>query len=157
RHDTSYAITQTRADHKIYRRADRELVALAPSSGSIHVAHSELASILQELLKSKNAIVTTAAPRNDYSVALWFKWGALRVLLVGDLEVANDEGRGWKALLRCAQFPDGRAQIVKIAHHGSPNGDSDGAWQQIISPEEPIAALTSYSKGATPRPAPADI
>lgn len=155
--DTSHSITQTRADHRLYRQADRELVALAPSSGSIHVAHRELGELLQQLTASKHAIVTTAPDRNDYSVALWFKWGPLRAILGGDLEVNADPGRGWKAVLRCAQFPDGEAQIIKVAHHGSPNGDSDDVWAQLISKVEPTALLTAYGKGVKPRPAAEDI
>ncbi len=151
------AISTTRSDHKIYRRGDCELVALAPSSGSIRVAHQELGEILQGLLKSKHAVRTTAPSRNDYSVVLWFGWGPIRVLLGGDLEVTSDPGRGWKALLGCAQFPDGVAQVIKIAHHGSPNGDCDAAWQKIISNQDPIAVLTSYNKGVVPRPSPQDI
>jgi beta-lactamase superfamily II metal-dependent hydrolase len=155
--DSSPAVIPTQADHILYRSGDRELVALAPSHGSIHVARMGLAGLIAELLSTPNqARVLPASARNDFSVALWLKWGDKRALLGGDLEVSIDKGRGWNAVISCQQFPDKKANIFKIAHHGSENGDDSHVWDELIAPS-PLAMLTSYSRGTKPLPSSDDL
>jgi beta-lactamase superfamily II metal-dependent hydrolase len=157
RRNSAHAPVRTQADQILYRSESCQLVALAPSHGSIHVAHRELALMVDDLLSTPSqARVISKPARNDYSIALWVRWGAVRMLLGGDLEATPDEGRGWGAVLRCQQFPDGKAHVVKVAHHGSPNGDEPRIWEHIIA-DDPVAALTSYSAGARPRPSPEDL
>lgn len=151
-HDTSFALKPAQADQLLYKRDGCELVALAPSHGSQHVAREQLAALFSDLLNTQSqALVVPRADRNDYSIALWLRWGDLRVLLGGDLEVSPDEGRGWGAVLKCQQLPDAPAQVHKIAHHGSPNGDDPRIWESLLVPQ-PYALLTSYSAGPRPRP-----
>jgi beta-lactamase superfamily II metal-dependent hydrolase len=155
--NTGFAVIPAQADQRLYRRAECELFALAPSPGSIHVARNELKSLLADLLSTPDqSRVLIASGRNDYSIALWLRWGDLRVLLGGDLEVNADNGRGWGAVLTCHQFPDKKAQVVKIAHHGSPNGDDPRVWEHLIEPNA-HALLTSYSRGVRPLPDETDL
>ena len=156
--NTTRAAVRAQADTVLYRREDCSVIAIAPSPGSIHVAHQELGSALRALVESPaQALVVPPPHRNDYSVALWIKWRDLRVLMGGDLEVSADLGRGWAAAMQCVHFPDGNAQIVKIAHHGSPNGDDPVVWANHVDQNEPTAVLTSYTRGSTPRPSREDL
>jgi len=54
-------------------------------------------------------------------------------------------------------FPDGLASVIKIAHHGSPNGDHPDVWASIVVKQDPIAVLTAYTPGKTGRPSVEDI
>ncbi|MGH8177336.1 MAG: ComEC/Rec2 family competence protein [Steroidobacter sp.] len=154
------AACRTRADHRLWARggadADVQIIALSPSDGSIERAHREISMMLERLSASPQSLVLPSTNRNHYSIVLWLQWHSERVLLGGDLEVVADTGCGWKAVLSCNQFPDARARIVKVAHHGSPNGDDPSIWEQLVAPDA-VACLTSFTRGKTKRPAPEDL
>jgi beta-lactamase superfamily II metal-dependent hydrolase len=157
RADTRFAPVPAQADHLLFRSGESELIALAPSPGSIHVARTELQALITDLLSTPDqARVLPRSDRNDYSIALWLKCGDLRVLLSGDLEVSADPGRGWSGVMSCQQFPDRKASILKISHHGSVNGDEPRVWNELVAPT-PLAVMTSYTRGINPLPTPADL
>ncbi len=70
---------------------------------------------------------------NNNSVALWLRHGDIAVLLTGDIEAAAEE-----RILARGQFP--KAQILKVAHHGSGTSTTP-AFLQAVSPENAIISL----------------
>jgi beta-lactamase superfamily II metal-dependent hydrolase len=157
--NSSRAAKRAVADLQLFSRGAASgvhITAISPSDGSIQLAHEELERLVATLLESPQELEIVSPERNHYSVAMWVKWNQLRVLLGADLETTSDQGRGWDAALRCQVFPDGVAKIIKIAHHGSPNGDHNGVWENIVD-ASPIAILTAYNRGRTKRPSNDDI
>lgn len=160
-----HPLIKTQADHRIFRRKDCEVFSLAPSPQAILEATEEAAVLWTNLEREASGVMgprpsrsgIPCPERNHNAVALWVKWGERRILLGADLEERNNPLLGWQAVLSCNQFPDSRAQVVKVAHHGSPNGDHPKIWSDIVVKPNPFAILTTYNRGATPRPAPADI
>ena len=71
--------------------------------------------------------------RNDGSLVMGVRFGATRVLLVGDLE-----RRGERALLRSEQNLG--ATILKVPHHGSDTSSTD-AFVEAVGPVTAIASL----------------
>jgi beta-lactamase superfamily II metal-dependent hydrolase len=153
------------ADLTLHKSAYCTLMAVSPSPGSIQVAMQEVASIWSELELEASGAKSPRPPRggvvsperNHNAVALWLQWGDRRILLGSDLEECGDPLLGWQAVLASKQFPDGVATIIKISHHGSPNGDHDPVWNQIVAKDDPIAILTAYTPGPKGRPAPEDV
>ena len=82
--------------------------------------------------------------------------GDTRLLLGADLEEHDRPHEGWTAILDSDARPRGKAQIFKVAHHGSPNGDTPRIWSELLF-EKPVAAVTSFLAGPTPRPADSDV
>ncbi|MCP5274913.1 MAG: hypothetical protein H6936_08710 [Burkholderiales bacterium] len=157
---------RAQADHFLFRNSYSQLHAISPSSEAIQLATEEMAAMWktienQSSSTNKQSISrdSIAAPkRNLNAVALWLRWrDDKRVLLGSDLEEHGQPLLGWQAALSCKQFPDGKASIFKIPHHGSPNGDYNEVWNQIIRPDDPVAILTAYARGIAPRPSIEDI
>ncbi|KAF0165944.1 MAG: hypothetical protein FD157_1120 [Rhodocyclaceae bacterium] len=156
---------RTQADSRIFRRDDCEVIALSPSPESIQMAMEEMASAWHALEAEarggrgpRPARSGFPCPqRNHNAVALWVKWGERRILLGADLEEHGNRLLGWQAVLSCNQFPDGHARVFKIPHHGSPNGDYEHIWQDIVVNDDAYALLTAYNRGRTPRPSLDDI
>lgn len=146
----------TQADVLLHRVNDCEVIAISPSPGSIERALQEIAAMWKSL-ESGMRFTLTPPKRNHNSIALWVRWGARRALLGADLEKTGSHYTGWAAATQCERFPDGKAAVVKIPHHGSPNGDSDDMWTNLVEPQNPIAILTSYGRGITPRPSQEDL
>jgi beta-lactamase superfamily II metal-dependent hydrolase len=148
---------KTQADHLSHRNGSCKVHAISPSPASINKAFAEISRLWKQQVECDNRRTVPKPRSNHNSVAIWMNWGKRRALLGADLEITNDPTTGWTAALRCQIFPDGKASIFKIPHHGSPNGDSDDVWSSLVEPKNPIAALTTFSCGATPRPTEEDI
>lgn len=159
------SVMKTWADHKIFRSGACEIVSLSPSPQAVNLSDHEMASMWNALVKEAEGrdgprpsrAGIPCPDRNHNAVALWVRWGDRRVLLGADLEEYGDPLLGWQAVLGCNQFPDSQARVIKIAHHGSPNGHLDAVWGQIVSNTDAFAILTAYNRGITPRPAVTDI
>jgi len=157
----------TQSDHLIFRCPvnDCEVHSLSPSPLSIHNAHQEITHIWNSLVKESQGgngprpprVAIPSPERNHNAVALWVRCGDRKILLGADLEECGHPNLGWQAVLKCKIFPNGQAGIFKIPHHGSPNGDHEPIWSQIVIPSNPFTCVTAYNRGATPRPAPDDI
>lgn len=93
---------------------------------------------------------------NDFSAAMLVHHGETSVLLGADLETGDDELRGWNAVLASENIPSVRSMAFKVAHHGSENGDHDGIWSDLLSPD-PFAFVTPFAKGPKPLPTEVDI
>jgi hypothetical protein len=93
---------------------------------------------------------------NDQAIVIWIKIGTVNVLLGADLEAGGNPNVGWKAILASHTRPVAQARIFKVPHHGSADADEPDVWRVLLVPD-PIAALTPYSRGATPLPRSSDI
>jgi hypothetical protein len=166
-HKNFRAPVLTQSDHLIFRcpESDCEVISLSPSPLAIHNARQEITHIWDSLVKESRGGNGPRPPRaaipcperNHNAVALWVRCGDRKILLGADLEECGQPLLGWQAVLKCKSFPDDQAGIFKIPHHGSPNGDYENIWSDIVIPDESFACVTAYNKGKTPRPAPDDI
>jgi len=92
---------------------------------------------------------------NDTSVVLLVVAGEHGALLGADLETSTDPSRGWLAAVRRANELGVTASLVKVPHHGAPNGHECEMWSSTLS-ARPAAAVTPFFGGVTHRPQPAD-
>ncbi|HHU50632.1 MAG TPA: DNA internalization-related competence protein ComEC/Rec2 [Firmicutes bacterium] len=76
----------------------------------------------------------TGADLNNNSVVLLLTYGPVRILLPGDLEVQGKEN------LLTAYHGSLRAQILKVAHHGSAGANSR-QWLQRTAPEIAVISV----------------
>lgn len=155
----------TQADHLLFRNDHCDFYAISPSPEAIQEAAEEMARMWHDLENESSVLggprpsrASVASPdRNLNAVALWIRWGDKRMMLGSDLEEYGSPHLGWQAALSCQRFPDRKATIFKIPHHGSPNGDHGDVWDKIVEPDNPITILSAYARGVTPRPSMDDI
>lgn len=148
---------KTQSDHLLFRSDECDLFALSPSDTSIEKAIREFAATWGHISKGEQRLILERPHRNHNSIALWVRFKGQRILLGSDLEVTGDSDTGWAAVPKCNLFPDQKARIFKIPHHGSPNGDHGTIWEQLVVSETPVLAMTSYSRGRNPRPSETDL
>ena len=88
-------------------------------------------------------------------MALLLETPACTAILGADLE--EEPGQGWTRIANhsIAYRKAGKALVIKVAHHGSPNAHCEAIWAALANP--PIAMLTTFNKGNTRRPAPDDV
>ncbi len=127
--------------------------ALSPSSYSCILGQIALGKLLPEAGPMRR--VPSLTP-NHAAVALWVCVGETAVLLGSDLEEMGHPQAGWSAIVSSTTRPGGRAHVYKVAHHGSPNGDTEAVWTQLLG-SNPVAALTPFVQGRTGLPSPADV
>ncbi len=101
-----------------------------------------------QYLNSTSRTITLGAPRlhvlapppnttiNNGSVGILIEYGEFRVLFTGDSE--QDELRYWLASVAIR-----RVNVLKVAHHGSPNG-TNPSW---IAATKPQAVVISVGRG----------
>jgi hypothetical protein len=77
---------------------------------------------------------------NDVSAALVVVFGAVRVILGGDVE-----NHDWQRVLEKVEPAFLDAHAVKIPHHGSRTSHSDSLWRTFAGANGTIAVVTSYS------------
>jgi len=83
---------------------------------------------------------------NDLSFALLIIFGETRIILGGDVE-----RKGWQEFLRNKNVVDGlSAHVVKVSHHGSTTGYTDGLWEEFSSQKKPYAVITPYYRHHLP-------
>ena len=125
---------------------DVEIWALSPSSVDVREALHQIRYFLRE--EDRHTIPAVPDPReNRASIVLHVRSGNQRLLLGADREIQRSRGRGWASVAACvARRGLERATLLKVAHHGSPNGDSDIIWRNLLH-EDPVAVLTPFNKG----------
>ena len=127
------------------------VLLLAPNTASWSSAQRELARLLAEARRPGGNPRVKQPARNDSSLVAWVEtWAAeederVAVLLGGDLETTGTPDRGWKAVHGSPWRPDGRASLVKVAHHGSANGFHEPVWTDMTA--RPVAVLTPWDRG----------
>lgn len=133
-------------------RAGTRVVLLAPSTSTCASGQRELGRLLDEQ-RSVGHVRVPAPRRNDSSIVLWVESpspsteapATISALLGGDLEVGK-AGEGWKGL-HASKFHrvGARASLVKVAHHGSANGQHMPVWRDMT--RDPVALLTPWDRG----------
>lgn len=114
--------------------------ALSPSARS----RLEAVQLLGEQLRVGTDKTRRARPHpNHASVVLWVTVGRATMLLGADLETRRQEDLGWNAILRDRRRPVGRADVYKVAHHGSANADEPRVWAELLV-ERPPALLAPW-------------
>jgi hypothetical protein len=148
------------------RLLDRHNVEFDPDSTievQVHSLSPSDASILKALLsfaelmppENTNPLRIPSISPNHASVVLWLKLGSNQLLLGADLQTAADPTIGWKAILG-SMAVSGKAEIFKVAHHGSQNAHESRVWSQLLI-ENPFAILTPFRRGNVLLPTRGDI
>lgn len=134
-------------------RSGTAVLLLAPSASSQVRAQRELGRLL-DLQRHGDKVRVSPPRRNDSCIVLWVECpgnpageqGSISVLLGGDLEVVRDEDQGWRGVHGSEFRPtSGRASLVKVAHHGSANGQYVPVWTDMTA--APLALLTPWDRG----------
>jgi hypothetical protein len=148
------------ADMLLYRRngapgsVDCEVHSLSPSSTATTRAFRGLAQLVPQLRGAKRAAV--AVGPNEASVVLSITLGDAHALLGADMETGANPTNGWHAIVASSTRPPTKADVYKIAHHGSANADHDAAWSALLS-KDPVAVLTPFLQGNVLLPSGADV
>ena len=82
---------------------------------------------------------------NIISAALTLEWNRTRILLGGDVERA-----GWTLILDECPERLCSCSAVKVSHHGSTNGYSEGLWPKLGDHINTIAILTPFHNHRLP-------
>lgn len=158
--------TRTQSDLLLYNSDGCQIYSLSPSPTSVFDSEQEFWQLWNDLKDESKGVNGGRPPRasipkpkrNHNAIVLWIKRGDQRFLLGADLEEDNNANTGWQGVLKSKYFPDPhQASIFKIAHHGSPNGDHPPVWNTLVAQSNPLAVVTAYNKGVTPRPSVDDI
>ncbi len=136
--------------HSSHNGINTVVTALSPSAASVSAAISSLANARIE--PNKPLVVPREYP-NDAAIALQIVVGEVSLLLGSDLENHTDPARGWAAAFDDAPLPRKRSHLLKVAHHGSENGDAELIWSQMLH-DEPVALLTHFHNGNVHLPRP---
>ena len=130
-----------------------QIMALSPSAASVELSLRAFSRLLPEPLRPH---LRVAAPSpNHASVVLWISTSGGQALLGADLENTGQAGTGWDAVLALKPAEDGKAEFVKIPHHGSETGHHEGVWSDLLA-AEPVAALTPWRLAGNALPTGAD-
>jgi hypothetical protein len=137
-------------DEKWSNGLGAKVVALAPSHEAVTRSLRQLATVAPVNGQPRRPF---RGDPNECSVVLWIDALDKALLLGADL-LKGPAGCGWSGILSSFK-PDDRASVFKVPHHGAPNADADGVWQQLLS-DKPVALLAPYRAGSRPRPDPDD-
>lgn len=153
------SIVRTRSDHLLFNNPFCNVHAISPSDNAIDNSVQEFSSVLRQISKNGERLVLSSPNRNHNAVALWIQFKSQTILLGSDLESTNDNMTGWASVSNINLFKSlpKEAKLFKIPHHGSPNGDHESIWKNLVSKDTPILVLTSYSRGKNPRPSRDDL
>jgi beta-lactamase superfamily II metal-dependent hydrolase len=131
-----------------------KVTAISPSSQTL----TDAAIAYEKLIPSPGDRVIQH-PRNspnDQSVAIVVESKYFSVLLGADLENVSDPAKGWQAVIDSTVRSAVRSHAVKVAHHGSENGDHPELWTSLLE-SNPTAFVTRFASGRKPLPSPDDI
>jgi hypothetical protein len=137
-----------RSKQTLLQDGEIHIRALSPTCAAIEAG---LASVGKELLSepSKGTVATAVKP-NLTSMVLWVETATHRVLLGADLEA--HASYGWAAAVEDSRtlLLGGRAQLLKVPHHGSDDADDDLIWTELLD-SRPDAVVTPYGPSRRPR------
>jgi len=146
--DTRYPTPRLASVNKLLwerlNKPSARVTALSPSDAAVMTTMARL-----RLAAPKSSGARRRIPNlkpNDASVVLSVEVEQHHVLLGADLEVRQDRGLGWMAIVDGIGVETARHQVFKVAHHGSPNADHDEVWSRMLMPR-PWAATTPFVSG----------
>lgn len=121
-----------------------EIIALSPSDYILEAFSMEISTLITDYGKSNKKIIYQSP--NDKSVVILIKINDQKILLGSDLEVSEDERKGWRCIIKNGQTIDLKSHIFKIPHHGSVTGYDKEIWNNLIEPST-IAKFSPYNRG----------
>lgn len=133
----------------VYRSPFCEVMSLSPSPASVDDSMASFAQ-MAPVTRQEHRRVVTPKP-NAASVALWIGGTTASAVLGADLEADQRADRGWSAALDLAPAERGKAALIKVPHHGSVTGHSDGLWDELLE-VHPAALLTPFQRGSQQLP-----
>jgi Predicted hydrolase (metallo-beta-lactamase superfamily) len=144
------------ADRLLWRntRGSASLFSLAPSDRSVEVSYLEIAKLVEEV--AEHRIVVPASTPNTASIVLWVEIEGSAVLLGGDLEESTDPRQGWRSIVASDTRPAGRAEVYKVAHHGSITAHSDDIWNVLLESGN-ISVIAPWRRGGGRLPTENDL
>jgi len=122
---------------------DAAIYSLSPSDLVKQEFNSELSVLINEFGPSRKIINRTP---NEKCVVLYINVNGHGILLGADMEVSNDNRRGWRCILNECECLVDPCSLFKIPHHGSSNGYEERIWNELLS-ENVTAKLTPWNKG----------
>jgi beta-lactamase superfamily II metal-dependent hydrolase len=123
-----------------------EIHSLSPSDYTLEQFDMELSSLITEFGVPNRKIM--AQSPNDKSVVLLFNFGTHKALLGADLEVSDNNEKGWLHILdKCIVVKNKKANLFKIPHHGSHNGYNERIWLELLT-ERPVSKLTPWNRNS---------
>ena len=122
--------------------------SLSPSPASVSVAMSDLS---QSRLEAGKELEAPQPDQNAAAVVLRVRSGNVSMLLASDLEIQADPARGWRGVMDAWGDDGHQSQVIKIAHHGSANGDPEIIWSDLLT-EMPIGIVTHFHNGSVHLP-----
>ncbi len=132
--------------HLIDERIESTVLALSPSDASVTQAIRAIGRLLPRQGDPPRHV---AAPSpNDTAVVLWVRIGCTALLLGADLEKTANPYTGWTCIVDAheSRRPGERAEVFKVAHHGSSNAHDDRVWDSMLM-APPFALLTPFVRG----------
>jgi hypothetical protein len=132
----------------------REVHSLSPSDGSMTLAYHGFRRLLSSVEGSTKRRIVSQSP-NYVAVVLWMRIGAASLLLGSDLEETRNTGTGWSVIVDSPTRPAGKAQILKVPHHGSHTAHQQAVWDTMLE-TAPVAVLTPFVQGSVRLPSDSD-
>jgi beta-lactamase superfamily II metal-dependent hydrolase len=124
-----------------------QVVSLSPSPDAIFRGYREIASRLPLQYAPKRRLLDRSP--NETSVVTHVLVGEAVCILGGDLQESGTPVHGWTDILNSAPRPPERAQVFKVAHHGSENADHENVWAVLLD-EHCIAIVTPFTRSDLP-------
>ena len=121
-----------------------QLWALSPHSS---IYEKAIESIISQIPDKNGSVQRIRPPKPNYtSVVLWIKFDDMRALLGADLEESS-EHKGWSLIIseKKSSIIDKKAEIFKVAHHGSITGNHDDIWTELLS-KNPLCLIAPFNR-----------
>ncbi len=130
----------------IDERTESTVLSLSPSDASVTRAIQAIGRLLPQPGDSPRHL--PAPSPNDTAVVLWVSIGSTAILLGADLEKTANPHTGWTCVVNDheSRRPGERAEVFKVAHHGSSNAHDDRVWDGMLM-APPFALLTPFVRG----------
>ena len=123
---------------------DFQLWALAPHTS---IFEKSIEAIIAQIPDAAGAVTRVKAPTPNFaSVVLWLKFKDCRILLGADLEEAS-EHKGWSLIIEEMKTTviDKKAELFKVAHHGSVTGHHPKIWTELLA-DKPVCVIAPFNK-----------
>lgn len=145
----------------LYRERDVLVQSWSPSSSVAINSGKEVAKMIRRLVNAEKVDVSGGGVRpNCLSIVLWIRAGDRLLLLGADMEHTASKQRGWGGVVllgnRRDGHPHGRAEALKVPHHGSPGAHDDAMWTHLVSGTA-IAMVAPWRLGGNWLPQESDL